>query len=119
MVLGQLLGACIRDQRFTYHLQTETLTVGAPSPLSIQVGEAGITFEVTFQGGAGENETARLEEEGSTLRVLLLNRDSRAQEMLVLYHLTGSIRDLEAGSYTLEVQDSTDRVVAHQTFRVP
>ena len=89
------------------------------TPLSIHVVDNSIEFALAFQGGGGDNEAARLEKDGQALRVVLSNIDRVSQKILVLYCLSGTISDLESGSYTLQIEDSTGRLVAEGSFDVP
>lgn len=118
-VLAVLLNSCTLQTDFEYSLSTENIRAGSSIPLSIQVVDNSIEFTVTFQGGGGDNEAARLEKDGQVLRIALLNIDRVSQKILVLYRLSGTISDLESGSYTFQIEDSTGRLIAEDTFNIP
>ncbi|MBN1876659.1 MAG: hypothetical protein JXA33_20705 [Anaerolineae bacterium] len=119
VLLAVLLNACTKQTNFEYSLSTENIRTGSTVPLSIQVTDNSIEFALAFQGGGGENEAARLERNGQTLKVVLLNKDRMSQKILVLYRLSGTISNLESGSYALQIEDSTGRLITEESFDIP
>jgi hypothetical protein len=118
ILITVLLNACTSQTNFEYRLRTENISAGSSTPLSIQVVDNNIEFALAFQGGGGENEAARLEQTEHVLEIVLLNTDRVSQKILVLYHLSGRINNLESGRYTLQIEDSTGRSIATKSFEV-
>ena len=87
-------------------------------PLSIEVQDSEVSFSTVFQGGGGDNESARLRVEDATLLVELVNADHKAEKMLVLYHLSGTISGLDPDEYLFQIEDSTGRLVAEGKFNI-
>jgi len=103
---------------FTYELRQEHFEREKLTPLSIEVQDAEVGFSIVFQGGGGENEAARLRTEDGTLQVVLINTDDKAEKMLVLYHLSGTVSGLDMGDYLFQIKDSTGRLVAEGKFNI-
>jgi hypothetical protein len=116
------LGACseqgVLTPKLDYELTQQAYRPELVSSLTLQVQDDSLHFAIIFQGGGGENEKARLEVVDGVLRLVLINADHKSEKMQVNYYLEGSVSGLGPGEYRLQIVDSSDRLIAEDTFTI-
>jgi hypothetical protein len=104
--------------QLTYKLTQHAYQSELISPLTLQVEDRSVQLMISFKGGGGSYDAARLERSGDGIRIILFDTDGKLQNMWVIYQLSGMISDLEPGGYKLQINDSNRTVIAEDVFTI-
>jgi len=111
---------CLLTQtpKLEYTLETDSINPASPeiSELTAQNSCVNIRFE--FQGGGGDNDTAKLIRENNHLTIKLINSDHLSLGMVLLYRFTGKVCGLKPDEYRLSIEDSNKRVILDEPFTI-
>lgn len=112
------------DPNLDYEYSLVSIQKTDPQDLIIKVDVSQIYFSMIFNGGGGDFDATRIEQEGSIFKIYLYDNDGLFYDLLVSYNLKGKLSTIPGGQkYTLQIIDEKVKehpeIIAEKEFDVP